>query len=291
VRCACIDVGSNTTRLLVAEAIPGGLRHLRNERDFTLIARSIGEDGRIPAQKIEETAQAVAQQAEEAHSLGADHLRAIATAAIRRASNAAELVDAVADRASLRLEVLAGEEEARLAFRGAAHTVGGTGSLAVVDVGGGSTEVGFGNANGSIEHAASFPVGSSTLTERHASGDPPAADDVARMREEAAVAFDGLELRAVDRAVAVGGSASSLQHLAGKELGQVELAEALDTLLTQPAWAVAQRFALEPERVVLLPAGLVVLTELSLRLRQPLRVCKGGLREGVILDMLGTAAT
>ncbi|HYH59299.1 MAG TPA: hypothetical protein VD790_08790 [Thermoleophilaceae bacterium] len=286
-RLGCIDVGSNTTRLLVAEGIPDGLRDVLNERAFTLIGRSLTSDGRIPPEKIEETADAVMRQAEQARAAGAEAVRVVATAAIRRAANAADLAAAVEGATGLELEVLGGEEEARLAFRGAANAFGEAGSLAVVDVGGGSTEVAFGAGDGTIAAAASVAVGSSTLAERHLASDPPRADQIAAARAEAAAAFAGLESRPVDRAVAVGGSASSLQHLAGRELGHVELAEALDTLLTEPAWEVAQRFELDPERVRLLPAGLVILTEVALCLQQSLRVCKGGLREGVILEMLG----
>ena len=290
-RGACIDVGSNTTRLLVAESIPGGLRPLRNERVFTLIGRSMAEDVRIPPEKIEETATAVAAQAEQARALGCGTVRAVATAAIRRAANAPELAEAVEREANLSLEILTGDEEARLAYRGAAHTFGGTGSLAVVDVGGGSTEIAFGDADGRVEYATSIAVGSSTLADRHFGSDPPRMDDIARARAEVADAFGGFEPRPVDRAVAVGGSASSLQSLAGRELGQVELAEALDKLLSESRWDIARRFELDPERVRLMPAGLVVLMELSLRLGRSLGVCKGGLREGVILEMLGTPTT
>jgi exopolyphosphatase/guanosine-5'-triphosphate,3'-diphosphate pyrophosphatase len=289
VRCACIDVGSNTTRLLVAESIPGGLRDLHNERLFTLIGRSITSDGRIPRAKVQETAAAVANQVERARRMGAESVRVVATAAIRRASNAADLATAVEREASIPLEVLAGEDEARLAYRGAANAFGGSGSLAVVDVGGGSTEIAFGDAEGQIEQAQSVPIGSSVLAERHFATDPPSADEVASAREEVVRAFEGLEPRPVDRAVAVGGSASSLLHLAGAELGHVELAEALDVLVTESAYDIATRFELDPERVRLLPAGLLVLAELSRRLGRSLRICKGGLREGVILEMIDRA--
>jgi exopolyphosphatase/guanosine-5'-triphosphate,3'-diphosphate pyrophosphatase len=90
----------------------------------------------------------------------------------------------------------------------------------------------------------------------------------------------------VDRAVAIGGSASSLKNLAGSELGERELAAALGVLRTESSWDIAARFELARERVRLLPAGLLVLEELSRRVQRPLRICKGGLREGVILEMI-----
>lgn len=286
-RCACIDVGSNTTRLLVADTVPGGIQDVLNERSFTLIGRSLGDACRIPPEKLEETAAVVAAQTERARELGAERIRAVATAAIRRAENARELVDAIEREAGLPLEVLQGEDEARLAFRGAARAAGVLGRLAVIDVGGGSTEIAIGTAGGSVVHVESIPVGSSVLAERHLASDPPSAAELEAVRDEVSAAFERFEPPAVDHAVAVGGSASSLLHLAGVELGPTELARALDQLCAEPAEVLGSRVSLDPIRVRLLPAGVLVLAELARQLRQPLRICKGGLREGVILEMMG----
>ena len=82
--CACIDIGSNTTRLLVADAESGQLRELVNQRAFTRIGKSLRNgDGTIPAEKIEETAEVVRTQANVAREVGAERLVAVATAAIR----------------------------------------------------------------------------------------------------------------------------------------------------------------------------------------------------------------
>jgi exopolyphosphatase/guanosine-5'-triphosphate,3'-diphosphate pyrophosphatase len=287
VRCACIDVGSNTTRLLVADTVADGIQDVLNERVFTLIGRSVGDSGRIPPEKLEETAAVVADQAERARSLGVDRIRVVATAAIRCAHNARDLVGAIERQAGLPLDVLEGEEEARLAIRGAASAAGVVGTLAVIDVGGGSTEIAIGSGDGRVVHAESIPVGSSLLAERHLSADPPAAHELEAVREDIARAFARFEPPAVDHAVAVGGSASSLLHLGEPELGSMELARALDTLCAEPAETFASRVALDPIRVRLLPAGVLVLTELTGRLAQPLRICGGGLREGAILEMSG----
>jgi exopolyphosphatase / guanosine-5'-triphosphate,3'-diphosphate pyrophosphatase len=289
VRCACIDVGSNTTRLLVADTVPGGIRDVRNARVFTLIGRSLGDAGRIPPQKVDETAAVVAEQVELARELGAERIRAVATAAIRRAANARDLVEAIERRAGLPLEVLSGEDEARLAFTGAARVVGAVGTLAVIDVGGGSTEIAIGRGDGRPLHAESIPVGSLVLAERHLRSDPPTASELDAVRSEITQTFESFDPPKVDQAVAVGGSASSLLHLAGDQLGAKELDRALELLCAGPAAAVAARIGLEPVRVRLLPAGALVLAELARRLAQPLRICKGGLREGVILEMIGSA--
>lgn len=287
-RCACIDVGSNTTRLLVADAELGEIEDVRNERVFTLIGRSLDSARRIPPGKVEETAAVVARQTDLAEELGAERIRAVGTAAIRRAANARDLVAAVERRAGIRLEVLTGDDEARLAFRGAVRAVGAAGRLVVIDVGGGSTEIAVGSAAGGVEHAESIPIGSSVLAERHLRADPPSEGERAALRDEVVRALEHFEPPDVDQAVAVGGSATSLLHLAGRELGPDELDRALITLCSEPADDLSERFRLDPVRVRLLPAGVLVLAELARRLGQPVRICKGGLREGVILEMMGS---
>lgn len=285
-RCACIDVGSNTTRLLVADADRDGIRDVLNERAFTLIGSSMGDGGRIPPEKLDETAAVVAAQAARARELGARHLRAVGTAAIRNAANAPELVSAVEARAQVVLEVLTGEAEARLAFDGAARAVGGSGTLAVLDVGGGSTEIAVGDAAAGVTAADSIPIGSSMLARRHFHSDPPTAAELDAARQDVTAAMRPFEAPAVDRVVAVGGSAGSLQHIAGPQLGTEELGRVRQILCSDPAAVVAERFALDPVRVRLLPAGVLLLAELARRFGRPLRICKGGLREGVILEMM-----
>ena len=97
--------------------------------------------------------------------------------------------------------------------------------------------------------------------------------------------FEGLELPQPDSAVAVGGSAASLRRLVGAVLEPETLQRALRVLSGAPAADVAQRFALDAERVRLLPAGILVLDAASHRLGRPLQIGRGGLREGVLLDM------
>ena len=119
--CACIDIGSNTTRLLVAEASDGVLRELLAQRAFTAIGKSL-KGRRIPAEKVAETAEVVASQARMAREIGATHLEAVATAAIRKADNRDELAVAIAGSAGLELRILSEEDEARLSFVGATRT-------------------------------------------------------------------------------------------------------------------------------------------------------------------------
>ncbi|MFZ1995024.1 MAG: hypothetical protein WAU75_13000, partial [Solirubrobacteraceae bacterium] len=151
VRAACIDIGSNTTRLLVADWIDGTLVEVHQERAFTRIGKGLAASGVIGSDKIEEVVAVVLGQITVAREHGAGEILGVATAAIRTASNGAALVAAVAAATGLQVEIVSGEDEARLAFRGAAamlgaETAAGCDRLAVIDVGGGSSEVVVGSA-------------------------------------------------------------------------------------------------------------------------------------------------
>ena len=159
----------------------------------------------------------------------------------------------------------------------------------MIDVGGGSTEIAIGDAAGRVTHAESIPVGSSVLADRHLRSDPPTDSELEAVREEVAHAFDWFDAPAVDHAVAVGGSATSLLHLAGERAraggtrrSARNVARGTDGGARDSRWV-------GPVRVRLLPAGVLVLAELARQMAQPLRICKGGLREGVILEMIGSS--
>ena len=287
--CACIDIGSNTTRLLVASPRNGGLRELCQQRAFTRIGRSLRDDGHIAEPKIEEVAEVVATQARTAEQLGARALKAVATAAIREAGNRDDLVAAVRSRCGVDVEVLTDGEEARLAFVGAtrALTEPAAGAVAVVDVGGGSSELAIGTVDGGMTWSASLRLGSGSLADAYLRSDPPAAGELDRVRQHVAGAFEGLRIPAADLAVAVGGSATSLRRLVGVLLEPETLERGLRVLATSSIVDVARTYELDPERVKLLPAGMLLLEEASTRMGLALQIARGGLREGVILEMMG----
>ena len=285
--CACIDIGSNTTRLLVADADGAGLRELVTQRAFTRIGKSLGDRGAIPAGKIEETAEVVRTQAAVAAEVGATHLVAVATAAIRHAANREELRSAVAESAGVDLGILTGEEEARLAFVGATQTLTTPieGKVAVIDVGGGSSEIAIGEGTGVMEWSESFRIGSGFLADAYLRSDPPSAEELENVRRHVAGVFEGLRPPPAASAVAVGGTATSLRRLVGAELSHDSLERGVRVLGTSRIDDVARRFELDPERVRLLPAGMLVLAAVLDVLRLPLRIARGGLREGVLLEL------
>jgi exopolyphosphatase/guanosine-5'-triphosphate,3'-diphosphate pyrophosphatase len=286
--CACIDIGSNTTRLLVADAGNGALRELVTQRAFTRIGKSLDAGGAIPAEKIAETAEVVATQAKIAHEVGAERIVTVATAAIRNAPNRDELLAAVGHVDGVSLEVLTGEEEARLSFVGATRTLlsPAQGTIAVIDVGGGSSEIAIGEPNGAMAWSASFRIGSGFLADAYLRSDPPAIDELEKVRRHVAGAFEGLEPPPARDAVAVGGTATSLRRLLGAELSHETLERGVRVLCSTPIHEVAARFELDPERIRLLPAGILVLEAMSDLLKLPLRIARGGLREGVLLELV-----
>lgn len=282
----CIDIGSNTTRLLVAEVEHGRLREVLARRAFTHIGASLGPDGHIPAPKLEETARLTAELAEEARRLGVDTLTVLATAAVRDAANGAQLQEAVREHSGLELRVISGREEAALSFAGACHALETPdGRLAVVDVGGGSTEIAVGEARRGPEWWHSVPLGSSLLCRRHLHSDPPGASELAAARAEADAVLAELAPPAVDDAVAVGGTATALSQLVAGRLDPDSLSTGLDQLCSQPAASAARDLGLEPDRVKLLPGGMTVLAAVSALLGTALRVVRSGLREGALLEL------
>ena len=287
--CGCIDIGSNTTRVLVAEASDGQLRELLQRRAFTRIGKGLKPGAEIPRAKIEEVAGVVASHRELAEQVGADPVRTVATAAIRGAANRDEFVEVVAERGGVEVTILEGEEEARLAFLGATRTLGRAleGLVGVVDVGGGSTEIAVGTVEDGVSWWASFRLGSGHLADEYLRTDPPAAADLQAMSAHAAGVFGALDVPRPDAAVAVGGSAASLRRLVGAVLEPETMQRALRVLSDAPCDEVADRFALDPQRVRLMPAGMLILDAAAQSLGCPLLIGRGGMREGVLLELAG----
>jgi len=286
--CAAIDIGSNTTRVLVAEPVDGQLKKVMEQRAYTRIGKALTDDGAITSKKIAEVAEIVCTQVKLAEELEAAQIRLVATAAIRQASNRDEFAEAISDASGFEVEVLSEEEEGRLSFIGATKTLGHPvdGRIAVVDVGGGSSEVITGTVSGGVEKVHSWPVGSGMLADELIECDPPSATEIRKVRDRIDDLFADSDIAAPDQAVAVGGSATSLRRLVGSVLEYETLERGIRVLASDPAADVARRFELDPERVRILPTGVLLLERISELLGQPLQIGKGGLREGVILDML-----
>jgi exopolyphosphatase / guanosine-5'-triphosphate,3'-diphosphate pyrophosphatase len=286
VRRACIDIGSNTTRLLVAECTGDRLLEVHQERSFTRLGQALRNDGVIGPAKVAEVVQVVVAQLQSARDLGAVDVRGVATASIRRAANGSTLISAIAGACGLTVDVLSEEEEARLAFVGAARTLdhAPAGDLGVVDVGGGSSELAVGTAPDNVHWSASFPVGSGEIADACLHSDPPSAAELDRARTMVREALAGIEVPKPAEAVAVGGSAASLRRVAGSTLDREAFGRAFGLLSATRATDLARRFALDMERIRLLPAGLLILQGASELFGAALQLGCGGVREGVLFE-------
>lgn len=155
---AAIAIGSNSTRLLTAEKRGGSLVNIHRGREETRLFLGLDENGNILPKRLEETAQAVLRLYREALAHGAESAALFATSACRDAKNGPALRERIRELTGLDMQIISGEEEARLAFRAAA----GQERRLVTDIGGGSTELTLGE-HGVIEYSASAQMGASRL--------------------------------------------------------------------------------------------------------------------------------
>jgi exopolyphosphatase/guanosine-5'-triphosphate,3'-diphosphate pyrophosphatase len=286
-----VDIGSNTTRLLVADVEGGRLRELAAVREFTLLGSAAEADGSIPHAKIVETAEAVAAQVDTALRLGARLITVVGTAVLRAAPNAEELAQEVERLTGYPLDVLPEAAEAELSFLGATSVseLNGHEPVAVADVGGGSSEIVVGRPGEKPTWWHSLAIGSAGLARDCITCDPPSAEEVAMCRERAAEVVRGLDPPPVSTALAVGGSAASLLLLAGQRLDDRALEQSLHVLAHSSCADVARDHNLDVRRVRLLPAGISILAAITGLLGVPLQVARGGLREGAVLRLADSA--
>lgn len=273
-RIGVIDVGSNTTRLLVADAAADDLAPLEKAKVRLGLGEEIERYGAVSAVHLAAAAKAVRGMAAAARLARVVSLDMFLTAPGRQADNAEELVAALTRAAGVQARVLTKEEEGTLAYRGAILTAGVPlpSRIAVCDIGGASTEIAVGSPGSEPHWIESVDLGSVRLSTR--GGD---------MRAEARDALAPIEPPAAEAALAVGGSARAARRLVGSVLGGAELAEAMRLVETSSLREIAACFGVDQARAEILPAGIILLAEVQRKLGVPLRVCTGGIREGAVL--------
>jgi exopolyphosphatase/guanosine-5'-triphosphate,3'-diphosphate pyrophosphatase len=277
-RIGVIDVGSNTTRLLITDA---DLNPVETQKLRLALGEEIERHGVVSTVHVAAAAKAVRDMASMARRKRVASLDVFLTAPGRQATNSAELVAALSRAAGVKARVLTKDEEGTLAYRGAILTAGIAlpSRVAVCDIGGASTEIAVGEPGGDPDWVESVDLGSVRLTAR--AGD---------MRFEAGDAFGHLAPPAAEAALVVGGSARAARRLVGAELGETELTEALEIVETTSPREVARRFGVDRARAEILPAGVILLAEVQRRLDVTLHVCSGGIREGAVLASLDALA-
>ncbi len=303
---ATIDVGTNTTLLLIARPKPGSPaadpQVLENAAEITRLGRGIGKDGRLGPAGIERTLAALARYAAIAAEHGAT-IAAIGTEGLRRAPNADEFLEPARRILGAPVEVISGEREAALTFRAVAESfvaeIAG-GRVAVVDVGGGSTEI-IVSARGEIVFRRSLPLGSVRLHERHVRSDPPTGTEATAIEQEveaaldtAAEAFAGSPLAML---VGVAGTVTSLAAMTlgldsydsarvhGSLLALTDLDAQIGRLRTSTQAERERIVGLDPKRADVIFAGALLLRTIARRARvDAVRVSDRGIRWGLYYE-------
>jgi exopolyphosphatase / guanosine-5'-triphosphate,3'-diphosphate pyrophosphatase len=268
-RVAAVDLGTNSTRLLVADVIDGVLIELHRETRITRLGEGVGAERVLLPAAVAHVHACLADCRRTIDELGAERTFAVGTSALREAENSRGFLDGL----SFETRVLSGEEEATLTFRGV-----GVPDALVVDIGGGSTELVGPGIRVSLE------LGCVRLTERFLRSDPPAA---AELEDCAGAVRAALPERLIaTRAIGVAGTFVSLAALAG-ELTPEAVAAQVDRLAALP---LAQRRlvpGLEPDRAPVIVGGAVIVRELLARLGLPrIEVSERDLLDGVELEAL-----
>jgi exopolyphosphatase/guanosine-5'-triphosphate,3'-diphosphate pyrophosphatase len=301
-RYAVIDVGTNSVKFHVGErAADGTWQTLADRAEVTRLGDGLDEDGRLRAEPIERTADAVAGMVAEAEQDRVLAVAAVGTAGLRIAPNAADFVDAVRARCGIEVEVLSGEEEARLAYRAATSALSAArGSLAVFDTGGGSSQFTFGR-DGRVHEQFSVPVGAVRYTERYGLADAVGGDVLAEAREAIGRDLAALDDRAVPEAlVGMGGALTNMaavkhelatydpEVVQGTVLDTGEIDRQIELYRTRDGADRRAIVGLQPGRAdVILAGACIVRTVLAKLGVDSLTVSDRGLRHGLLVDRFG----
>ncbi len=309
-RLAAIDVGTNSLRLIVAEALPdGSYRVLDDEKAVTRLGKGLARTGRLDPKSMEESAIAIARMKGIAEGYGARMIRAIGTCAVREASNRDEFCRLVQSRSGLVLQPISADQEARLAFLSAASAFDLSGAgVGVVDVGGGSTEIVLASG-GVVERVWTLPLGAVRLTEQFEGCHLPSGDrayqrlrrSIRRVLKKALrdapfvpqfiigtggtfTALAGVSAHRGERA----GFGDVLPfQVRGYEMQRSEVKHLLEFMRQTPPRARTRIPGLSPDRAEIIVAGAAIVEAVLKRLGvNSLRVHDRGIRDGLLLTMI-----
>lgn len=311
-RLAAIDVGTNSLRLIVAEASPDGTyRVLDDEKATTRLGRGLAETGKLGAAEMEDSVRAIARMKGIAEGYGVGVLRVIGTCAVREASNGPAFCDMVTQRTGLTLVPISGEEEARLAYISAAAAFDmRSAATAVVDIGGGSTEVVLAQG-GVIEQVYTLPLGAVRLTEQFPGCELPGNDHAYLMMRRCirrvvrdtigkppftpqfivgtGGTFTTLAAVSMHRGAKEAGSEGMLPFaVRGYEMQRSEIKHTLEWLRQLAPRARARIPGMAPDRAEIIIAGCVIAEAFMKRLgANAVKVHDRGIRDGLLLTMIG----
>jgi exopolyphosphatase/guanosine-5'-triphosphate,3'-diphosphate pyrophosphatase len=298
-RYAAIDVGTNSVKLHVGELLDDGeWRTVADRSEITRLGEGVHETGRLGEEPLRRTVDAIAELAHQARREGAETIVVLGTAGLRQAANSDEFLNAARERAGVDVEVVSGEEEARLSYLAAAEALSmGEGKVGVFETGGGSSQFTFGEG-GHVEERFSLDLGAVSVTERF--GLDRAVDEatVTAVRAEIASQLGALEGRPpLDVLVGIGGAITNLAgvqlgleryepgRVRGLELEAEEVDRQIELYRTRDAEERRSIRGLQPKRAeVILAGACIVRTVLAALGRDSLTVSDQGLRHGVLFE-------
>jgi exopolyphosphatase/guanosine-5'-triphosphate,3'-diphosphate pyrophosphatase len=273
---AVLDIGSNSTRLLIADVGPGEVAETERRSTVTRLGRGVDLSGQLSGEAIEDACGAIDGYMALCRDAGVETYEAIATSAVRDASNGSAFIAELRERFALSARVLDGDEEARLTYTGATFEQPPAEPTLVVDIGGGSTELVVGTER-EIAFYASLQAGVVRHTERHISGDPPTAIELeelaADVRSLIGDATAGEPDAFATAGIAVAGTPTSLasielglepydpKRVHGHRLALPTIQRLLSRLASVPLAERAEIPGLHPDRAPNIVAGVVVLVE------------------------------
>jgi exopolyphosphatase/guanosine-5'-triphosphate,3'-diphosphate pyrophosphatase len=284
VRVGIVDVGANTLRLLVAAREDGRIVALREQRVQLGLGEEIERSGFLGEEKLAEAAAVARAHVRRARKLGCERIDVLVTSPGRQASNGDELASILGEATGIATKVLRAEEEGELAWYGAVATAEyPSDSVAVCDVGGGSTQLVVGTVSGGPAWVRSVDLGSLRLTQRALRTAPPAQSDLDAARAQVEAAFVDLAPPLPLAGIATGGTARALRRVVGATLEPETLASAARKLAKRSDRAIANDYGADRARARTLLAGTLILMEVQRRLGIDLQVGRGGIREGAAL--------
>jgi len=295
---AVVDLGSNAVRLQIASAQPDGNLEVRAEdRAAVRLGAQVFRTGRLSSESISGCAGALVRFAKLAQTAGATHVRAVATSAVREASNRDELLRAARSRAGIDVEVISGAEEARLVCLGVFQGTSASDRSLLIDIGGGSTEII--SAHGEEpEHAFSLQLGSVRLSEFFVEHDPISrreAQLIEEAVEDAVLQIDpvliGKHRRIIGAAGTTGAVAALAQSMSGtpggsRPVSHAEVRAVLDKLRSADLKK-RKKLGVDPSRIDVIYAGTAILEGVMRKLRvEEMQVTTRGLRDGLMADLV-----
>lgn len=283
---AVFDIGSNSVKMSVGRCgDDGSSREFAWRSATTRLSSGVDRTGRLAEDRMDATLEALEEMALQARALGATRLVAVATEAIRIASNGPEFIQRIEDATGISVETIPGDREVALTFLGLARTIDRNGSMVVADIGGGSTEL-IVAVDGVMISGMSLPIGSGRLTDEFVADDPPGEPALARLRAAVRERLQscGLPERCA-RLVIVGGTGEFLGRLLPRDFPvPVAMVEsALHTTATLTAAELSRKIDVNVERARVLPAGIAIALAIA-DLCQP-TTCIGapsGIRAGLL---------